>query len=513
MANFKNFNFKQQPRLVINGTEYDFETIISGEFHIFNKSQMKFSKVWYKDGRDRMLNSIKFPSFSIVELYYGNDLAFFGVKKKQEGIDLNPFKPKHVDITVIDFKEWLTHKPMDFVINKKKPEWVVNEIVKKLAEKRIKVGQLQFTINNDIRAYNTKDKTAYDVLRMIERKTQSILQILPNSQGEMEINFFTRDSARVNKSGVQLDLQDPAKMIAFYQLYQVTKFQAKEDVVKYANQIRVESEKALYETPTNVEIDLTTSSETYSLNLPIGTFDKGSAELINADGTKARNLIVITKDEASKGKSYDISYSVNDKTVNINSKLIGQTQRIKFSFYGIGRISYQFDDIKEQQRIASISDTNGILHKYEKHNDETTPSDMIALGKGYLEKNNTPRLILEIASKLPIWDLGEHTILKNYVTPTIDGEYIVFKMKLRQILNNDGEILTTYEYELLNTLDFEERINKEDPQRYRDNPIFDAKDISYTTRQDIQEELFLIFENFSCQVLDENGNPITKGGA
>lgn len=52
-----------------------------------------------------MRNSIKFPSFSIVELYFGNDLAFFGVKKKQDGIDLNPFKPKHVDITVIDFKE------------------------------------------------------------------------------------------------------------------------------------------------------------------------------------------------------------------------------------------------------------------------------------------------------------------------------------------------------------------------------------------------------------------------
>lgn len=45
MANFKNFNFKQKPRLVVNGTEYDFEPTISGEFHIFNKSSMTFNKV------------------------------------------------------------------------------------------------------------------------------------------------------------------------------------------------------------------------------------------------------------------------------------------------------------------------------------------------------------------------------------------------------------------------------------------------------------------------------------
>lgn len=500
--NVKNFNFKQKPKLLINKVEYDFENTLSGEFHIYNKSVMNFKKVWYKDDRDRLKNSIKFPSFSIVELYFGTDLAFFGVKRQQSGIDLNPFRPKHVDITAIDFKEWLTHKPMDFIIYRKSPQWAVEQIVKKLNEKRIVVGQLKFTLNNNIEAYNTKDKTAYDVLRMIERKTQSILQILPNANGEMEINFYSKDSARINKNGVELDLSTKVEALAFYNKYKITKFQAKEDSIKYANQVRVESEKAQFDITTSVEIDLSTTNGQYTLTKPIGIFVKNTAKWIDANGQMIRKLIVVTDEEVSKGKSYDISYSRYSKTITINDKFVnnGTQGKFTFEFYAIGRISYQFDNIPEQQRIAVISDTEGIVHQYEKHNDETTPSDMIALGKGYLAKNNEPKLQLEISSLKPIWDLGEHTVLHNYVTPDIDGEFIVSKLNLEQILDSEGEVITKFHYELINTLNFDEDINDDDPLKYRDNPIFNADELEFASRTDIQEDVFVIVENFKCVV-------------
>lgn len=492
-----NIDFNQPPRLMINGTEYTCDNIIKGSFHIFNKSQMKFKNIWYKDNRNVLDNFIKFPSFCLVELYYGNKLAFFGVNKRQTKINLNPMRPKFIDMTVIDFKEWLNHKPMDFIIYKKSPEWVVNEIVKTLGENKIKVGTLDFTTNDNIVAYNTKDKTAYDVLRMIEKKTQSILEIKNNGHGELTINFFTEDSIIKHNRGVELDLSTNDKIEAFNNSYEITEFEIEESTSKYANQVRVESEKALFDTEVIVQIDLSTISKNYTLNKPIGQIIKNKTGMFD-NGSFDRRLSIVTKDQADKGKSFDISYAANSNVINFGDKLIGQNKFIRLVYLPIGRISYQFDNLSEQQRIASISKSNGIVHRYEKHNDETTPTDMILLGKGYLEKNKKPGITLKIKSYSPIWNLGESTVLKTKFNNDIDGIYVAYEFNINQTITPNGSVLNVYEYELLNTLDFETHINKYDSQKYRDNPIINASDIEFDTRTDIQENILLTVENWTC---------------
>lgn len=501
----KNFNFNQKPKLKINGTEYIASNIISGVFHIYNKSQITLKDVWYKDNRNRTENSLKFPEFSLVELYYGDDLAFFGVNKIQKGGSLSPFNRKDLTMTVIDFKEWLNNKPMDFPIYNKSPEWVVNKVISTLGEKRIIVGKIYFSKTENIKAYSAKTKNAYDILRMIEKKTQSILQIVPNAAGQLVVNFFTKDSAKINKAGIQLDLSTQKQALDFYEKYDLTRFDWEEDLVKFANQVRVESERALSETMISLSFNLNNGDASLTLLKPVGKIEKSNVKLYEADGTTLiRKLVVVSKDEADKGKLFDLAYSQNSNTITIGQRLIGKNQVVKFQYFPIVKLEYEMTNLASQQKIASYSGTNGILFRSERHNDETSPADLIALGKGYLAKNSEPRISLKINSRKPIWDLGEHTKLDHYLEPFINGEYIIYKISINQVVDDISAMTTSFQYELMSSLDFDEDLNKHDSQAYRSNPIYETSDITFDTRIDIQENLEIVVQNFACEELTVN---------
>lgn len=501
----KNFNFNQQPRLVINGVEYTAENIFQSTHHIFNKSAMTIKGVWYKDERDRQGNYLKFEPFTLVEVFFGNDLSYFGIIKNQTGGTLSPMANKSVDIQVIGFQEWLTHQSMDFPIIRKSPEWIVRKVVSTLNEKRIVVGQLNFAAKDDFIAYNTKEKTAYQVLRVVETHTQSILQITPNDKGQLEINFYDKASNALHRHGVDLDIDTVDKYDNFMIKYGVSALNWTEDTKKYANEVRGVAERAIAEQSIKQEIDLSSGNETYRLLKNIGTFNKKSVSLYDDNGVFIRRLNVVTKDEASKGKAHDLAYSMNDNSVDISSRLVGKNQKIKLEYYPIERISFQRENKVLQNEIGQRSDSNGILRRLEKHNDVSTPSDLLAYVAGYLSKNSTPRISLSIIAHEPIWDIGEHTVLTNSQLQEINGDYIVAKADVRQILGNNGNLFIEIKYELINSTDFEEELNKYDSQSYRDNPIFEADDFVFEAEEVIDENLFITIKNFNCEAAKMNG--------
>lgn len=495
----KNFNFNQKPRLLINGVEYTAENIFQSTHHIFNKSAMTIKGVWYKDERDRQTNYLKFEPFTLVEVFFGNDLSYFGIIKNQSGGTLSPFANKAVDIQVIGFQEWLTHKSMDFPIIRKSPEWVVRKIVSTLNEKRIVIGQLNFAAKDDFVAYNTKEKDAYQVLRMVEKHTQSILQVTPNDKGQLEINFYDKVSNALHKHGVDLDIDTVDKYDAFMNKYGVSSLNWTEDTKKYANEVRGISEKAIAEQVLKQEIDLSSGNETYRLLKNVGSFEKKSVALYTDNGVFIRRLNVVTKEDASKGKANDISFAMNDNSINIANHLVGKNQKIQLSYYPIERISFQRENKTLQNEIAQRSDSNGVLRRLEKHNDITNPSDLLAIIEGYLSQNSKPRISLNITAHAPIWDIGEHTVLTNSQLPDINGDYIVSKAEVRQIIGNEGNLFIEIKYELINSTDFEEALNKYDSQSYRDNPIYGEEDFVFSAEEVIDENLFITIKNFKCE--------------
>lgn len=81
---------------------------------------------------------------------------------------------------------------MDFPIIKMSPLDVLEKIVKKLGKDYITIGKVVFSNDTPIDAYNTQNKTAFQVLQFLQNVTDSLL-VLTDVGADTLINFFPRN--------------------------------------------------------------------------------------------------------------------------------------------------------------------------------------------------------------------------------------------------------------------------------------------------------------------------------
>lgn len=512
-----NIDFTQNPKLLIDGIEYNFNHKFSATDHIFNNAGSSLSlkdifPLSYTDN-DLMNKPFKIPKYSLVEIYFGSELFYFGILKVQKSGSLNINRLKKIDITIASLKEFLVHEPMDFPIINKNPEFVIDKIIQKLNIPYVGKGKISFTNNQIIKSYNTKDMSAYDTLRYVGRHTNSTLFIdFNNSKKMIEISFQSNSSISNNATGnigVPITFDTDANAKTFSDLYEIESIEWEENSNKDANTIRVESEKSLSSRSRDIQVDLSTNQTKFTTPFPIGKLNKLGVKYVDSAGNVIRKLSVTSQEQADAGKPSDIAYTQNGNSITINQRLIDKAPngKVIISYFPLIRQNVDFEDVPDQARISKqLKTPKGKLFRYEKYNDVTELDDLISQGKSLLEIGLASKLELKITTRKPIWDLGQYVEFTgtDYYKEFV-GEYVIKDVNVEFIVDSlSGLKFGIFKYTLANLKQVETAFNYQDSQVYRDNPIVEIEDISIDTSTTVSESVLIESKNLvkTC-VVDE----------
>ncbi len=516
-------DYKQPIKLTINGREFDCSRDITYSNHVFNNSgsSTKLKNVYPVDLEQQngnRLTPFKLDKYSIAIIYVGNTLFDFGVVKVQKGGSLNRRKPKHINLNIVSYKEWLTKKFMDFPILNATPEYIVNKVITTLNNDRIKVGTLSFGNKAKIISYNTKSKTAWEVLKkLVEPHTNSMLQILTTQDGSITINFYDRTSIlgiNNGNKGIDMDLSTDALFTQFDDLYKIEDIEWAENNLKSNNFVRIDSEGSLSTILQKEIIDLTQGQSDIILPFNVGQVDRAES-FVEIDNNR-RKIFIETQDNAARGKNYDVSYSINSNTISLNERLLNRNGTLQFSYRPIIRQTLDFTDSNDQAKVATLAGGgDGILAQYEKHNDLTETKDMIALGNNYLENGTDEKIKLIVTLENPAWELGQHVNykgeLQNGELPSsryseMDGEYIVREVNFRMSGADSNTQIerTSFEYHLVKSQDLENEQNFYDKLIERDNPILNIENVSTETTRSIDQRIYVLAKDLvlECPVIE-----------
>ena len=116
------------------------------------------------------INNFYYPKdYSQCLIYHDDILIFSGVVKNTGKISLNPREPKFCSLEILDYKTFLSEGILlDFVINEKTILEAITEVVNAISNYGFVLGDVEIYGANDIiGAYNTQNKSAYDVFQYL----------------------------------------------------------------------------------------------------------------------------------------------------------------------------------------------------------------------------------------------------------------------------------------------------------------------------------------------------------
>ena len=102
-------------------------------------------------------------------------LIFCGVVKNTGNISLNPRDPHFVDLQILDFKTMLSEgETLNYVISGKTILQAIQQVISSISDYGFQLGVVNIqSPNEQMGAYSTLNKTAYDVFQYIAEITQS----------------------------------------------------------------------------------------------------------------------------------------------------------------------------------------------------------------------------------------------------------------------------------------------------------------------------------------------------
>lgn len=506
----KNIDPKSKIRLFINKVEMDFSTDFTFYQHPINFSSMTFNDVIPKD-KNKYPDFLKIDSytedFSIAEVYSGNKLIFFGIVNSSGRLDLFKSTPKTKTIEISDFRKWLSlKKPVEKIFLNKSPEDIVIAIIEGMEESKIKIGNLSFSNNDNIKAYSSESKTPYQVLKeTIAAQTNSLLYFKIEDDGSISINYKSNDDIKNNVSEITLNLDDVDSL----KKYKITEITMESNIDNYTNYVKFDSENIISNIATN-ENFLIEGQETFLLLNKIGAVNNNIKEcyILRKNGTKIK-LVILTEDLAKTGKYYDVKYKVDSNEISVNSKYLNQENQLFFSYFQKKRTALELKNESQINLIASLSTTKGDVYHYEKYNDISSYNDLLKQAKNTLDYNSSLKKIITITSDYPIWEVADavNVISKDekvngiYLVHSVNGSIKASSLKNSE---NNNFWLGNYTYSLQNTNNVDTYMNQFDNQSFRDNSVYDENSIVITA-ETLNIEANIIF-NYEIQTEEKNQN-------
>ena len=373
-------------------------------------------------------------------------LIFCGVVKNTGNISLNPRDPHFVDLQILDFKTLLSEgETLNYVIYNKTITQAISQVIDSISSYGFVVGNINIqNPNEQMGAYSTLDKTAYDVFQYIAEITQSRWTTRLIDEDTIAIDFF--DPLLVEN---KKEIESTEQYYCNNKIIDITFNYSTND---YRNKQIMTSDEvmgSLNQTETKFADGYTM---TYICENKIGEVNN-----LNVNGTP---MVVITKNQQEQGYSGDFVYTPGENTITALIR-IGAGSIIIIDYYPIVRGREIILNANEISRISTQTNRKGTISRYENRNDTTNSTELAKIGQSYIKYKGSAEVILKIVSKKELFNVGE-IVYYNSLVNDLDNDYMI-KSKTIDMYLNANEIF--YTYELSSNFNSENAINYFDNQR------------------------------------------------
>lgn len=423
-------------------------------------------------------------------LIYDNDnnLIFAGVVENTGDISLNPRYPHYCNLQVLDFKTFLSEgETLDFVIANKTITQAIEQVVNTISDYGFVVGNINIlNPDEEIGAYSTKDKTAYDVFQYIADITQS--------------RWTTR---MIDENTVAIDFYDPSLMPEGTSIEYTPEFFEENDIhdmtFSYASRDyrnkQIMTSDEVYGGAIQKETIVANGYQTQ-----FNTSEKiGSINTIKINGV---SYTFTTKENQELGVIADFYYAPGDTYFESNDlQSAGTIIVIEYIPIVLGR--QIIINSNEINRISTATGRNGVISRYEDRSDATTSYELQQIGKSYIKYKGSPEITLTVVTGQNIWNIGE-TVDFDAPLDELSTNYMVKKKTIQYIATTD---YIFYTFELSSNFNSEQAINYFDNQRAKTSGNIGAGE--YIARQyDIENTANIIFYDTEFQTITTNGDNI-----
>ena len=373
-------------------------------------------------------------------------LIFCGVVKNTGNISLNPRDPHFVDLQILDFKTMLSEgETLNYVISGKTILQAIQQVISSISDYGFQLGVVNIqSPNEQMGAYSTLNKTAYDVFQYIAEITQSRWTTRVIDEDNVVIDFID-PLLETKKSPIEYTQ-------SYFENNNIVDITFNYSTNDYRNRQIMISEEIIgniIQTNTRVADGY---SKTYILDNKIGDITG-----ITINGQPATYA---TKTEIELGYSADFSYQPGENILS-STNILNIGNIIVVSYYPVVRGREITNNNIEISRIHTQTNRKGTISRYENRNDATSSSELAKIGQSYIKYKGEAEIILKIVSRNNLFNVGD---IVEFQAPINDltRDYMI-KSKEIDIYTANNEVF--YTFELTSSFNSENAINYFDNQR------------------------------------------------
>lgn len=433
------------------------------------------------------VNNFYYPKdYSQCLIYHDDELIFSGVVKNTGNISLNPREAKYCSLEILDYKTFLSEGILlDFVINEKTVLEAIEEVIDAISNYGFVLGTVDIYGADDIiGAYNTQNKSAYDVLQYLADISSSKWFTKTIDENTVEINFYDPDYM---EEGQQINYTNE-----YFEDKGIQDISFNYSTNDYRNRQEILSDQVY-------------ASIDYTENLLSNGY---SREYTTSESIGLIKSIIVNGTEASFGPiedkeigfEYDFYYTAGEKnfTSNENNSIYQAGTQITIIYTPLVRGRQVVSDLEEINRINANTGRYGVIERYEYRNDVLSSEELLNIAQTYIKYKGKPEIILKVSSYK---DLNESIGTKIYFDAPINElkKWYMIKTKTTQIYatgNNTYEVF--YIYEMTSSFNSEKAVNWFDNQRNKTKGNISAG--QYITRNvDIDNTCTIRWLNLSIE--------------
>ena len=405
-----------------------------------------YPKSW-EDDKD-YTSRYYFPKdYSKCEIYDDDEnLIFCGVVKNTGNISLNPRDPHYVDLQILDFKTLLSEgETLNYVISDSTILQAIQRVVSSVSSYGFEVGNINIqNPNEQMGAYSTLDKTAYDVFQYIAEITQSRWTTRMVDEDTVAIDFF--DPLLVDNKKI---IESTSEYYCNNKIIDISFNYSTND---YRNKQIITSDEVIGSIQQQENKLGDGYSKTFVLENKIGT----------CSNVRVGGIVktAITKYQQEQGFTGDFVYTPGENTI-VAMDIIPAGVLIEFFYIPIVRGREIILNSGEINRINTQINRNGVISRYENRNDTTNSTELSKIAQSYIKYKGSAEITLKVISESDLFNVGEIVIYDSQVDD-LDKEYMVKSKEIDMYLKADKII---YTYELSSNFNSEQAINYFDNQR------------------------------------------------
>ena len=414
-----------------------------------------------------------------VNYYWKNyDLIFAGIVKNSGDISLRPTGPKYCSLQILDYKTFLSESDtLDFVISNKTISQAIQMVVEAISGYGFVLGTININQANDIiGAYSTLNKTAYDVFQYLANISGSKWRARFVDENTMAIDFYDPELLpRANDIKYTQQYWEDNKIVDLTFNYGTRDFRNKQIILS----------DEVYGGIDYTEVLL---SNGYEKNY-ITQSNIAYIKEITVNGNKVE---VVTQNEKNLGVDGDFYYTPGKNIIeSANSYTAGTQIIVTYTPLVKGRQIVYNDE--EVTRIATQTNTSGIISRYESRNDILSSDELENIAETYIKYKGKPEMILNITTlNNDLFNIGEITYFDSPIAD-LKQDYMI-KSKSISFITIGSEINLFYNYQLTSSFNSEKAINYFDNQRNKAQGNI-AEGESITRNIDINNSAMIIWEN------------------